>query len=380
MRSGDGVPAPPAGRNAARTVTVVLTAGLLAMAFLTHFAVGPGRLAAQDKALMGMQRMGPPPRLQAAYNELDTDTVAIRNTKAGHVIADGIFAATFANPQPGSGIKHFIEVINNPLSFAVFITALSRIRSLRVFVNVGKQQFPGSVILADRQLGLAAIKVTSDQMPALVGPPPFWWPPPAGALPVPQLILRLIPDDNRSAGYALASGLLSGSAKSSCNAPVSASEAGAPVGVMSAHHSLIIAGLASPSAEPGRCSILGGWIVDEFMRLVTLSQESASTGAHLGVVGVSTAAARAAGTYRGRAHGDYITVVEPGTAAVRAGLQPGDVVVAIAGRATGSPAAVREVLRGLRPGTRHTVTYVRGGRVHTVSVILGGWPGQSGGG
>jgi hypothetical protein len=334
---------------------VVLTAGLLAGAFLTHFVVSPGRLAAEDKALMGMQRMGPPPRLQAAYNELNADTAAIRNTKAGPVIADGIFTGTFANVIPGSGFGHFIETLKAPLNFAVFVSPLSRIRSLRVFVDVGKQQLPGSVILTDPQLGLAAIEVDSDQLSTLIGPPPFLWPPPLVVLHPPQLILRLIADDNGSTGYALTSGFLSGSGKSLCDAPVSPSEAGAPVGAVSIHGSLTIAGLALPSAERGRCSILGGWVVDLFMWFVTASQKSARTGFHLGVV-------------------------EPGSAAARAGLRHGDLVVAFDGMPIGSRAALTEVLRGLRPGTRHTVTYVRGRLARTVSVILGGYPGQGGGG
>jgi hypothetical protein len=262
--SGDSARVLSAWRRAGRAVAAVSAAGLLAGAFLTHFAVGSGRLGAEDKALMGMERMGPPPGLQDAYGELNADTAAIRSSAAGPVIAAGIFTGTFSNPVPGSGIKHFIETLNTPENFAVFVSPLNRIRSLRVFVDSGGRQFPGSVILTDQQLGLAAIKVPmeSDQLSTLIGPPPFLGPP-AGVLRIPGLILRLIPGENGSTGYVLTSGLLIRSGKSPCDAPVSASEAGAPLGAMSIHGSLTVVGLAVPSSERGRCSILGGWTVNE---------------------------------------------------------------------------------------------------------------------
>jgi hypothetical protein len=358
----------------------VLTAGLLAGALLTHFAVGSGRLGAQDKALMGMQRMGPPLYLQEAYRELDAETVAIRGTANGPVIADGVYAGAFSSPVPGSGIKHFLQTLNESGGFVVIVSPLSRIRSLKLFVDLGGQKVPGEVILTNRELGLAAIEVSggNDQSSALSDGPPLFSGPPAGVLKVPQLVIRLVPNDNASTGYVLTSGLLSRSGRSICDTPVSPSEAGAPVGAMTAHGSLIVVGLAMPSAERGRCSILGGWAVNEFMQLVTLTQEPARTGAHLGVIVESIPEARAIGGYRGPAQGVFIISVDPDSAAAGAGLQPGDVIIGIDGQATGSLTALHHVLHGLRPSTRHTVIYVRHGRTHAVRVILGGYPGGGG--
>ena len=369
QESGDSVRVRSAWRRASRTVGAVSAAALLAGAFLTHFAVGSDPLDAEDKALMGMERMGPPPGLQDAYSELNADTAAIRSSSAGPVIAAGIFTGTFANPVPGSGVKHLIETLNTPEKFAVFVSPLNRIRSLRVFVDYGGQRLPGSVILTDQQLGLAAIKVPmeSDQLSTLIGPPPFLGPP-GGVLRIPRLILRLIPGENGSTGYVLTSGLLSRFGKSLCDAPVSASEAGAPFAAVSNHGSLTVVGLAVPSSERGRCSILGGWAVNEFMRLVTLSPEGDRTGAYLGVLGETI-------VYRGVALGVHITSVELDSAAARAGLQPGDVVIGIDGRVTGSLTALADVLHRLQPGTWHTVTYLSHGRLHRVPVILSGYPG-----
>ena len=282
--TGASAPLLPTRRRGRRPVAVVLTAGLLTGALLTHFAVGSGRLGAQDKALMGMQRMGPPPNLQAAYRELDADTVAIRGTADGPVIADGVFAGTFSSPVPGRGIKHFLQTLNGSGGFVVIVSPLSRIRSLKLFVDLGGQKVPGDVILTNRELGLAAIKVSpgNDQSSTLTDGPPLFSGPPAGVVREPQLIIRLVPDENASTGYVLTSGLLSSSGRSICDAPVSPSEAGAPVGAMTAHGSLVVMGLAVPSAERGRCFILGGWAVSEFMRLVTLTREPARTGGYPG--------------------------------------------------------------------------------------------------
>jgi hypothetical protein len=271
--SGDAAPKVLARRRGGPAVAVVLAAGLLAGALLTHFAAGSGRLSSEDKALMGMQRMGPPPTLQAAYHELNADTVAIRSSVAGPVIAVGIFAGKFAESIPGRGIKHFIQAITTPY-FAVFVSPLSRIRSPRVFVDFGGQKLPGYVILTDRRLGLAAIKVPTWNDQLLIGPPPFIGAP-AGVIRIPETVLRLVPGDNGSTGYALTGALLSGTGASVCNDHVSPGEAGAPLGAMSIHGAVIVIGLAVPSAEHGRCSILGGWAVNEFMRRVALILEPA---------------------------------------------------------------------------------------------------------
>ncbi|MFM7136905.1 MAG: YidC/Oxa1 family insertase periplasmic-domain containing protein [Planctomycetota bacterium] len=61
------------------------------------------------------------------------------------------------------------------------------------------------------------------------------------------------------------------------------------------------------------------------------------------------------------AEGCRIGVVGAGTPAAIAGLRPGDVITAVAGAATADPVALADVLAGLRPGQRATVSYVRDG-------------------
>jgi putative serine protease PepD len=67
--------------------------------------------------------------------------------------------------------------------------------------------------------------------------------------------------------------------------------------------------------------------------------------------------------------------VIPGGPAARAGIQAGDVIVAVAGQETPSADALQSVLATLRPGERTPVQFVDGrGKTRTVQVVLGRVP------
>lgn len=70
-------------------------------------------------------------------------------------------------------------------------------------------------------------------------------------------------------------------------------------------------------------------------------------------VGLRRGAATAAGAYVGR--------VKPGSAAARAGLAPGDVIVELNGRRVDTAADVEAALAGLAAGTPLAVTYLHRG-------------------
>lgn len=74
------------------------------------------------------------------------------------------------------------------------------------------------------------------------------------------------------------------------------------------------------------------------------------------------------------AEGCRIGVVGPGTPAAMAGLRPGDVITAVAGAATADPAALADVLAGLRPGQRATVSFLRDGAASDCEATLGRRP------
>jgi YidC/Oxa1 family membrane protein insertase len=74
------------------------------------------------------------------------------------------------------------------------------------------------------------------------------------------------------------------------------------------------------------------------------------------------------------AEGCRIGVVGPGTPAAKAGLRPGDVITAVGGAATADPAALADVLAGLRPGQRAAVSYVRDGTALDCEPTLGRRP------
>jgi 2-alkenal reductase len=73
--------------------------------------------------------------------------------------------------------------------------------------------------------------------------------------------------------------------------------------------------------------------------------------------------------------GAAIESVEPGTAAARAGLQAGDLIVAVNGKSLSSSASLPALLLSLRPGDQVTLTIVRGEQAGDVPVSLGEFPG-----
>jgi S1-C subfamily serine protease len=60
--------------------------------------------------------------------------------------------------------------------------------------------------------------------------------------------------------------------------------------------------------------------------------------------------------------------VSAGGAAVRAGLQVGDVLIAVGGRAVGSALQLEQVIAGVRPGQAIPVVFVRGGQQQTTTL------------
>lgn len=70
------------------------------------------------------------------------------------------------------------------------------------------------------------------------------------------------------------------------------------------------------------------------------------------------------------AGGAAITGVEDGSAAAKAGLRTGDVILAVDGVTTGSSTAVIAFVRSLRVGTQHTLTVVRDGGQVQVPITL----------
>jgi S1-C subfamily serine protease len=71
-----------------------------------------------------------------------------------------------------------------------------------------------------------------------------------------------------------------------------------------------------------------------------------------------------------------VAQVVAGGPAAKAGLLPGDVIVAVNGTQTPTTSALTEALAQLSPGTTVTVTYERDGARHTAKVTLGQLPGS----
>jgi PDZ domain-containing protein len=118
--------------------------------------------------------------------------------------------------------------------------------------------------------------------------------------------------------------------------------------------------LAAAAAEAGECTRLAR----EIETFVADLKKSFAGPASLGV-----AFARGGGEGLAR-----IRWVYPRSAAIRAGLEPGDVIVAFDGREGPTPAAIREALKTRKPGERVVLRIQRGSpepRSHECTVILG---------
>jgi S1-C subfamily serine protease len=72
-----------------------------------------------------------------------------------------------------------------------------------------------------------------------------------------------------------------------------------------------------------------------------------------------------------RGDGAFVVTVVPGSAADDAGIEAGDVVVAVAGRPMADAAALTEAIAGLEPGEDVPVTVERGGTERTLTATLG---------
>jgi S1-C subfamily serine protease len=73
--------------------------------------------------------------------------------------------------------------------------------------------------------------------------------------------------------------------------------------------------------------------------------------------------------------GVRVASVVKGGPAAKAGIQPGDVIVAVDGQPTPTTEELQAVLPTLKPGQRVNVDLVRGGTKLTVSLALGSQPG-----
>jgi S1-C subfamily serine protease len=72
-----------------------------------------------------------------------------------------------------------------------------------------------------------------------------------------------------------------------------------------------------------------------------------------------------------RTDGAFVVNVLPGSGADDAGLEPGDVIVAVDGEAVADAAGLTDVIAALDPGQRIEVTVERGGEEETFTATLG---------
>jgi hypothetical protein len=268
-----------------RLALAVLAVAALAVAgILTRSVSGASGIAASDRSLMFMQRMGPPPFMMPVYSVLAADTVAIRNSSTGQLISTGFYQGDLLKPGtvPGflgglpGGVKRFIALGTSNSYLTYYVVPAHGLTSRTVRVQTSWGQLAGAVVSVDRPVGLAAIVavVSQGQISKFVGPIDIYSEPEA-----PESLRMLVVHRNpeiyaRSADYALTSGGVSGE-NAWCDLPVNGASAGSPVYDISPGGATLL-GLAVPSSAPGRSSVIGSWTINQFMSGVI---SSASGGA-----------------------------------------------------------------------------------------------------
>lgn len=72
-----------------------------------------------------------------------------------------------------------------------------------------------------------------------------------------------------------------------------------------------------------------------------------------------------------KAQGAAVGAVEDGSPAAKAGIEPGDVILKIDGRAVDGSAELSRTIRAVKPGTRVNLTVWRGGKMRDIAVTVG---------
>jgi hypothetical protein len=257
-----------------RLVLGALAVATLAVAgILTRSVSGASGIAAADRPLEFMQRMGPPPAMTGLYELLAADTVAIRSSSTGQLISTGLYQGDvlkpgavpgFLNGLPG-GVKRFIALGSSNSYLTYYVVPARGITSRTVRVQTSWGQLAGAVVSVDRPAGLAAIVavVSQGQISKFAGPIDIY-PEPLVAGTLRMLVVHRNPEVYaRSADYVLTSGGAGGD-KAWCDLPVNGASAGSPVFDVSPGGATLL-GLAVPSSAPGQSSVIGSWTVNQFM-------------------------------------------------------------------------------------------------------------------
>jgi S1-C subfamily serine protease len=100
-----------------------------------------------------------------------------------------------------------------------------------------------------------------------------------------------------------------------------------------------------------------------------LSEATAASGVKRPRLGASIADA-AHSALPGSPPGAYVGRVRPGSPAAKAGLLPGDIIVALAGEPVGSAAAVEQILSRLGPQHPVPVRIYRNGRIYELMLDI----------
>lgn len=177
---------------------------------------------------------------------------------------------------------------------------------------------------------------------------------------------------NRSeaAGNATSTQLFTGLLQTS--APINPGNSGGPLVDVNGR----VIGVNQLTANPQQAQGIGFAIPSNEVRTVASALQHSTgilQGTNQGYIGISTAALDQSirtqlGGYQGA--GVVVDSVAPGSAADKAGLQPGDVLQSVNGQQISNPAQLSEQVKVLRPGTSVTLRVWSSGSARDMKVLL----------
>jgi hypothetical protein len=351
-----------------RIVAISLfVAQLLVFGTLTRLGWGDGTAA--SIAAPQLETLGAPPGLRQLYADLSHVAFPVEND-AGSVLATAAYAGTpgdWAHVVSAGG-DQLHPLSENPLTTVRKLTATPSASVLFLVPSVILSGRPLWVSLRGHRQALRLLDVDAAEHFAVMATDVksdsfdlfrnslLWLTKPAPQrLTMHLALIRVDPTRDASVGYALTTAHVATAAgRGTLDDEVSGVGIGTPVVAYSPQR-LAMVGAAE---NLGMAYVTTSRLATTLRAVSVALQPPTSGSGRAGMSVRTTALANLDGQYDGNQVGALVESVTPGSAAAKAGLQPGDVIESFDGRAVNCASALIAAIRASHPGTLHTLSVI----------------------